>query len=342
MNIAAGILLSVTAGIFLGSFALPSKSIRKWEWENYWGIFTLFGAIILPLLLAMVTIPGFQGIYSDVPRKIIITVMAFGAGWGLSNIGFGLGLKMVGLSVGTAIMLGLSNTLGALMPLIIYQPEQMETQAGKVIIAGITVMLVGIVLFALASIRRDKKKQQASEGPASNAYVRGVIILVIAGICSAMFNLALVAGKPIETLAAANGAIGIHVSNATWVLSLSAGGTVTIIYCIYLGIRRKTLSLFIRAEKPVFPAKNYILAIIMGIMWFGGVTLYGMGVTKLGILGASIGWPLIQSVAIISGSVSGILTGEWKGADKGAVIYMISGMILLFLGMGVISWAGTL
>ncbi len=47
--------------------------------------------------------------------------MAFGAGWGLANIGFGLGLKMVGLSVGTAIMLGLSNTLGALMPLVLYQ-----------------------------------------------------------------------------------------------------------------------------------------------------------------------------------------------------------------------------
>lgn len=67
MNIAAGILLSITAGIFLGSFALPSKYIKKWEWENYWAVFTLFGAVILPLLLAMATIPGFWGIYDDVP-----------------------------------------------------------------------------------------------------------------------------------------------------------------------------------------------------------------------------------------------------------------------------------
>ena len=249
---------------------------------------------------------------------------------------------MVGLSVGTAIMLGLSNTLGALLPLIIYQPEQIKTQAGMVIIAGIAVMLVGIVLFAVASLRRDKRKQRSSEGAPSNLYVRGVIILIIAGICSAMFNLALVAGSPLETLAEAKGASGIHVSNATWVLSLSAGGTVTLIYCIYLALRRKTFSLFIRPGSDAFPSKNYILSIIMGLMWFGGVTLYGMGVTKLGILGASIGWPLIQSVAIISGSVSGIVTGEWKGADKGAVIIMISGMIILFLGMGIVSWAGTL
>ena len=69
-------------------------------------------------------------------------------------------------------------------------------------------MLAGIVLFAAASIRRDKKKQQALEGQASKGYLTGVIILIIAGICSAMFNLALVAGKPIEILAAANGAGG--------------------------------------------------------------------------------------------------------------------------------------
>ena len=116
----------------------------------------------------------------------------------------------------------------------------------------------------------------------------------------------------------------------------------TILYCIYLGIRRKTISLFIRPGNSGFPAKNYIIGIVMGLIWFGGVTLYGMGVTKLGVLGASIGWPLIQSVAIISGSVSGILTGEWKGADRGAVIYMISGMVILFMGMGLVSWASTL
>jgi len=80
----------------------------------------------------------------------------------------------------------------------------------------------------------------------------------------------------------------------------------------------------------------------MGIMWFGGVALYGTAVMNLGKLGASIGWPVIQSMAVLSGNVVGIFSGEWKGAGRRPFTTMLLGLTLLVVGILVISRAGSL
>jgi len=80
----------------------------------------------------------------------------------------------------------------------------------------------------------------------------------------------------------------------------------------------------------------------MGIMWYGGVSIYGMAVSKLGPLGHSIGWPVIQSMAVASGNLWGIVTGEWKGTGRAPLSVMIVGLSLLFIGIGIIGWSSTL
>ena len=67
------------------------------------------------------------------------------------------------------------------------------------------------------------------------------------------------------------------------------------------------------------PAVNWLLTFLMGLMWFGGVVLFGMAVTKLGRFGPSIGWPVIQSMAVTSGNFWGLVTGEWKGVGPDAL-----------------------
>jgi len=79
----------------------------------------------------------------------------------------------------------------------------------------------------------------------------------------------------------------------------------------------------------------------MGAMWYGGVAVYGMAVMNLGHLGASIGWPVIQSTAVLSGNVVGLATGEWKGATGKPLQLMFVGLLLLVAGIAIIGWAGT-
>jgi len=80
----------------------------------------------------------------------------------------------------------------------------------------------------------------------------------------------------------------------------------------------------------------------MGLTWFTGVALFGMAVTQLGTLGPSIGWPIIQSMAVASGNFWGIVTGEWKGSGRQPLQIMISGLVMLFIGIALVGWSSTL
>jgi len=75
----------------------------------------------------------------------------------------------------------------------------------------------------------------------------------------------------------------------------------------------------------------------MGVVWFGGVILYGMGAVALGPLGGIIGWPVFLSTVIIAGVTWGIASGEWKGSSRTSLGYCLVGLGILFLAVAVIA-----
>jgi L-rhamnose-H+ transport protein len=284
-------------------------------------------------------VPNFLSIYGNVHISTILTVFLFGAGWGLANVGFGIGLSTLGLALGTAIVLGLNNAIGAILPIILYTPEEFTTPAGFGITAGVIVMILGIIVCANAGAQKEKAlKKRAGTNGKSNQFTKGLIICIIAGFCGAMFNFALIAGKPLEEIAIKQGAPSLHAANPTWVISLAGGFSVTLLFCLYLLRKNKTM----RAFTSPGTKRYWLITLIMGAMWFGGVAIYGTAVSKLGKLGPSIGWPLIQSMAVLSGNVVGIISGEWKGSGTKPLRIMLAGLGLLVVGISFVSYAGTL
>ena len=75
----------------------------------------------------------------------------------------------------------------------------------------------------------------------------------------------------------------------------------------------------------------------MGFLWYSGLVVYGMGTDALGTLGKIVGWPVFMSVDIIAGILWGFLGGEWKDASRTARGYCLTGIVILFLAIGVIS-----
>ena len=80
----------------------------------------------------------------------------------------------------------------------------------------------------------------------------------------------------------------------------------------------------------------------MGLMWLSGVAIYGMSVQRLGKLGASIGWALIQSTAIIAGNLSGFIAGEWRGTGERAKRTIGWDLSALIVGIVVVGWSAAL
>jgi L-rhamnose-H+ transport protein len=332
-----GIVLSLVAGSMLGTFAWPLKKIKHWQWANTWLIYSLWALVILPFLWAFLTVPNFLSIYGNVPMSVLIEVFLFGAGWGIASIGFGIGLSTLGIALGTAIVLGLNNALGAILPIVLYSPDELFTPAGIGISVGVGVMLVGIVICAVAGAKKEKALNKQAATPAGN-FKKGLLLCIMSGVLGAMFNFALVAGKPLEELAVQAGASSLNAANPTWCVSLLGGFIVTAIYCGYLIRKRKLFSAFTQNGSQM----AWIFTLIMALMWFGGVALYGTAVMNLGKLGASIGWPLIQSMAVAGGSAVGIITREWKGTGRQPLTIMLTGLACLMIGIVIVSKAGTL
>lgn len=336
-NVPVGLAFGIIAGFFLGSFALPMKRIKIWNWENTWTIYTVWATVILPLAIALFVIPDLFGLYLAVPARVILIVFLFGAGWGIANVGFGLGVNMVGLALGTAIILGMNNALGAILPILFFNPHDLLSPMGKVLTTGVLIMIIGVVICSVAGNRREKSRQARTMDEKSS-FLKGLIICLVAGVCGAMFNFALIAGKPIEQQAVANGVNPLNAPYATWCISLSGGFIITLIYCGYLFIKNSSSKKFFMKHSGI----NWGFTFFMGIMWFGGVALYGMAVSKLGKFGASIGWPIIQSMAVASGNVWGIITGEWKGTGRKPLWIMLTGLLFLFIGIIIVGYSGQL
>src|ERR1035441_3358643 len=120
----AGLLLLLIAGIANASFTLPMKFTRRWAWENTWLIWTIFALLVLPTVVTWLTVPRLGEVYASEGPALILTVAAFGAGWGIAQVLFGLAVEAIGIALTFSIVLGMSAAIGSMIPLIRLHPEK--------------------------------------------------------------------------------------------------------------------------------------------------------------------------------------------------------------------------
>jgi len=332
-NTALGMVLVITAGIFSGVFAVPFKFNKKWEWENNWLLWSFMALTIMPWAFSVVTIPRLFEIYQEESKATVI-VLVFGIIWGVGAILWGLGIKYLGIALSIPIMSGLNNSVGTLMPIVVRNPAELLEPEGLRIIAGVIVLLFGIAICSHAGSLSEKTSgNQAIGSNGKSRYTAGVIICLLAGLIGPMINFGFVYGEPLKQKAIEFGASLTFSSNAIWSIVLSGGFLANLGYCIYLLKKRKTISNY-KVGGPTY----WLLALFAGALWYFSVMLYGMGGVKLGKSGASIGWATMQSIAIVAANVAGLVSGEWKKANRKHTLIMFSGLGLLVCGIIIIAF----
>src|ERR1043165_7266370 len=134
MQIIFGIIFHFIGGFASGSFYVPFKKVRGWAWESYWIVGGLFSWLIVPPLAAYLTIPGFSSHIAQTDGSTLLYTFVFGLLWGIGGLTYGLGVRYLGVSLGSSIILGLCMVFGSLIPSIYYQ---ISPAAGKDTISAI-------------------------------------------------------------------------------------------------------------------------------------------------------------------------------------------------------------
>lgn len=356
MNALAGVLFHFIGGFASGSFYVPYKKVRDWSWEAMWILGGLFSWIIVPPIAAWITIPNFVDIISNTSASTIGYTYLFGLLWGIGGLTYGLGVRYLGVSLGSSIILGLSMVFGALMPAVYYFFNTtvgkhgidyfFTTASGICVIIGLAICLIGIYLCGRAGILKEKDLSASAEGDKVEFnFGLGITVAVVSGILSACFNFGLEAGKPMAEVAnelwkLANPDKGefLYQNNVTYVVILWGGFTTNIIWCLYLLFKNKSFGDYTKSSAPLI--KNMLLCAVAGTTWYLQFFFYGMGESRLGN-GAS-SWILHMAFIILISNAWGIILNEWKGVNKKTYRAIIAGILTIIISICIVGFAKTL
>jgi L-rhamnose-H+ transport protein len=328
-------ILILLGGVMEGLFTLPVKLTPKWAWENTWGSGSLAALILVPLPLLLWTIPHFSQVYSASPGGAIVLVAVFGSGWGLGGIFFGLGVSELGLSLGTSSIMGIIAITGSIVPLMAQRSGHLSGKSSAALLAGICTMLAGLAVCARAGNLKLPSQSRANAAGAS--FARGAVYCLAAGLLSALVNFALIFGAPLAQAAKDRGVPDTAVNNAIWAIVFVANYLVNLGYCIYLALKRGTMM------RVTLPGTGYywLLAVGMGVLWAGGIVVYGLGASMEGVYGPVLAFPMMLIVSILTANLTGALLGEWRGAVKAARRTMQLGVVIMVFAvvlLGCASW----
>lgn len=326
----AGLLILVLAGIMNASFTLPMKYARRWAWENTWLAWTILALLVLPPIVTLATVPHAGQVYHATGPGIIAEVAGFGAGWGVAQVFFGLAVDAIGIALTFSLVLGTSAAVGTLVPLLRLHPERLNTPAGYGVLAGVAMVLLGVFVCAVAGSRREKALHLET-APRKNSTV-GLTLAILCGFGASFVNFGLAFGAPIAQAARNAGASALNASNAIWLPVMIAGSVPNLLYCLWLMKKNHTAGKF-----PSGGLGHWGLALLMAIFWFGSTLLYGLSTVKLGTLGPILGWPLFMSLIVITASLLGMFTGEWKGSGVAPVRIQWAGVMMLVIAVFILA-----
>jgi hypothetical protein len=340
MNLWLGFLFVVLGAACGGSFGLPSKFVRKdTPWEVLWGPFFLFVTLLIPLTLGPLSAEGLFSTVASAGVAAVLPVLVFGFLWGLGSMTLGMSFAFIGLSLAYAINYGAQIACGSMVPMALHHADQILTARGYVVMAGVAVCLLGVVVSGRAGMLRDRSLKgtalpEADGAPPKPKMAIGLVVAFLSGLLCACYAIAFSYGG--DVMAVSQSDFGNPVWRSTFVVTalvLWGGALSSCGYCGVLLVRKGTWRRF----GDVGLARLLGLALAMAVLHDGAILFWGLGAANLGDLGVSVGYAAFMSLAIIVGNVHGFRTGEWKGASRQSIRWIVVGIAVLIVGVCVLA-----
>ena len=353
-----GVVLHATGGLMSAIFYLPYRKVKHWSWESYWIVGGVFSWIVVPWIIAYLSVPNLLITLSDAPAKSLFWSYVFGVLWGVGGLTFGLTVRYLGFALGTAMALGYCAAFGTLLPPIFNGQFAgvLKTTSGLVVLGGVVVCLLGIVISGFAGIAKERElpEKEKTATVKEFSFKKGVWVATFCGIMSACMSYGFAAGKPIAEVAVTNGSSDLWKNLPVLIIVLAGGFTTNFIWCSALNLRNKTFGDYLKREQQIASSENpvagsegvpllanYLFCALAGTLWYLQFFFYGMGTTKMGKYDFS-SWTLHMASIIIFGTLLGVCLSEWRGVSERTHWLMRFGLVVLVSSTVVIGYGNYL
>lgn len=361
-----GVLFHWLGGLASASFYVPYKRVRGWAWEVYWLTGGMFSWVIAPWVFAAFRTEHLWQVLTNTPTNTLAWCWFWGVLWGFGGLTYGLTMRYLGMSLGMAIILGLTMVIGTLVPPIFHGAlaALAATGSGWITFTGIALAVGGVLIVARAGRAKERElaPEQSKAAIAEFNFRRGIAFAVFSGIMSSCFAFGLDAGAPIRTATLAAGTSQLSQGLPVLCVVLAGGFTTNFIWCLYLLVSNGTVSelwgtrgataLTSRinsaaagaATAPEAPAgaaplplvRNYLLCVVAGTAWYFQFFFYTMGESQMGAYAFS-SWTLHMASIIIFGTLWGFAFKEWaqsRDSTKRTVWLGVAALVIATVVIG--------
>lgn len=335
-----GVVFHWIGGLASASFYVPYKRVRRWSWEIFWLVGGVFSWVITPWVFASLRTKHLIDVLAGTPVSTLIWCWFWGAMWGFGGLTFGLTMRYLGMSLGMAMVLGLTMVIGTIGPPIFHGTlgTLAESTSGWITFGGIALALVGIIIVARAgrSKERELTGEQTRAAIAEFDFRKGVLVAVFSGVMSSCFAFGLDAGAPIRAATVAAGTPPLSQGLPVLCVVLAGGFCTNFLWCLFLIIKNQSSRELIGGTGPAPDADgappplllNYFLSAIGGTIWYLQFFFYTMGESQMGVYGFS-SWTLHMASIIIFATLWGFALKEWAGSSGNTKRIVWAGILTL-------------
>jgi L-rhamnose-H+ transport protein len=314
----------------------PQKKVFGWSWQSYWLAQASVCWLLLPVIIAYITIPNLHQVLSEAPREAMWKAFGLGFAYGIGGTAFGLAIRYAGFSLTYAISVGISCVLGTLLPPLVRDEINalLQQNGFEWIIGGIVLGIIGIALCGIAGRCKESDLKNNESSNTSFSLAKGLPLCLLAGILSAVYGFAIDQGHPIAEVAARHGAGNFQV-NVIYIFSNSGAFLFTLLYCTYLHLKYKTFGEFRQIAAGGNGTRlrvNFAMAGLTGFLWYAQFFFYGLGHIHMGDYRFS-SWAIHMIMLVLFSSLAGLAMNEWSCCNKRTLQLLSFALIVLIISV---------
>jgi len=339
-NPVLGTCLHAIGGASASTCYLPNTKTRQWSWGTFWIVQALFAWIIMPILVGWLTVPDFFAILINAPSRPFWGAFLLGAAYGFGGLSFGKAIIHIGYSLTYTLAIGISAVLGTIFPMMLTGSlgDFFSKPGGDIVLCGMILSMIGVIFCGWAGFKKEKDIIALSDIKINFNMTVGLLLTIVAGVLSGVFNLSLEYGQPIADIAAQHGA-GNFQGNAKMIISTSGCFIVNFVWFVVVGIRKGTMKEFLPGngiDKGLI-IKNWLWSALAGTLWCAQFFFYGLGHVKMGHFQFA-SWVLHMSMLIFFSFIVGVIMKEWKSVKPKTYFLLIIGLLILISSFTITSY----